>query len=38
MRADLLSSAKLFVDETKAPVFGPRQRQDQDRLLLGDRP
>lgn len=42
MRADLLKSAKLFVDETKAPVLDPgrgpaeaRQRKDQERLLLG---
>ena len=38
LRDELLSSAKLFVDETTAPVLDPRPRPDQDRLLLGDRP
>jgi hypothetical protein len=37
LKANLLTSAKLAVDETPVPVLDSGRGQDQDRLLLGDR-
>jgi hypothetical protein len=37
LKANLLTSAKLAVDETPVPVVDSGRAQDQDRLLLGDR-
>ncbi|CVI61390.1 exported hypothetical protein [Agrobacterium salinitolerans str. Hayward 0363] len=36
--ADLRRSTKLSMDETRAPVFDPCFRKNQDRILLGTRP
>jgi transposase len=38
LRDELLSSTKLFVDETTAPVLDPGRGAHQERLLLGSRP
>jgi len=32
----MLASAKIVVDETRAPVLDPGAGSNQDRLLLGD--
>lgn len=37
MKADLLTGARLFVDETTAKVLGARNRQSEDGISLGDR-